>query len=245
MDTDAKKTVCLRTNHLINFEHARISLYLIELDNKTKWNGTSMPLWAQMLGNVTWDGLPDLFAGMYLNQVQSGWCRNLLSFRFDVDSRLLRGLEGEMAVQSMECLVSCWSDTAASKTRRCRTRAEVRLAALNRTWAVLRCGGWEPVVRDSGCNWKTWLLVTIVTNSKTSKDGFFGVQTKGAASPGEWSPWMCEVFWTLRDCCSHLCEERLQPSDNFEEKELQNKMKEWGRTLKWAGRGFVWRHQAP
>ena len=42
-----------------------------------------------------------------------------------------------------------------------------------------------------------------------------------------------------RDCCSHLCEERLQPSDNFEEKELQNKMKEWGRTLKWAGRGFV------
>ena len=48
-------------------------------------------------------------------------------------------------------------------------------------------------------------------------------------------PGKCEVFWTLRDCCSHLCKERLQPADNFEEKELQSKMKEWGRALKWAG----------
>jgi hypothetical protein len=53
--------------------------------------------------------------------------------------------------------------------------------------------------------------------------------------------WLFFLIADSRDCCSHLCEERLQPSDNFEEKELQNKMKEWGRTLKWAGRGFVWR----
>ena len=65
-----------------------------------------MPLRAQMLENVTWM-LCSVFLpaciSIKFNQVD---IEIYSSFKFDVVSRLLRGLEGEMAVQSMECLVS-------------------------------------------------------------------------------------------------------------------------------------------